>query len=1157
MRRIMRKLLRKMKRNMLYRIVRQKIYKVLKKKTEIYINKYKSSSNHYKLIEFAAEYEPDKDVYILWQIPKDYHFFFKNFFENHQVVFINKPKEFINLKRIINIKEAQTTLFSLLQKKSRLQALSFSKKFGIKIDYLKPGFIGHPLKNSLSACFFDKLSDNNGNYSMGKLIATIAHSQLSPILQDQGVKLRVLYKALKIGASCLPSFIVTEKFLGPKITKRVLILPHNASPNGLKKTEANLVKLAISENPKADIFVYIHKSRPTYKLIYKDIKIGEKTCRYAVVSRVISTTDMILACDQIYTDHSMKAVDAIFYDKKLTVVGKPFYSGWGLTDDRSVKPRKRKLTVDEFFSIIFLKCTRYCYDDQDSATGLLATMFDVAGSYSQAKLNSISKKELDNPSSLLHLCNSEYWPNVFDLWASGGRVGLNLVIQNNLSLTTIYPKGTSANYTIAAAIIGSTINSPYFVGAIRALKDKIPVNDIIAMLLKYCNLTGSYEALKEVAQLFGANNELEKSYNAWEKLKQLTNDKQVNENETQEIKESSFSDDYEIEFNMAKILARQHKYSESEALFYTLLLKGYVKKEVFAQLANIFKSTFRFKDAIILYELTLKWVNQNGRPTSISHSNLFYILDDGIQFINSLCLAIKTEPVRLTQYLLNKDLLDEKFGDNLKYDRAFYNASKQNLRLDKKTEQDYLSMAKACMIYEQPEQMLDILNRVKNPHQKINNYLCQVTAYMQNGTYSRAKEIIDALLIYSPQLKVYQEAIKLSILKNDYEWAKQLFENAEVNNFQKDGIPVDALLYRKFLFATDRPQEAFESFRLNPLVPLIKDCFGEKYIQHSVLATGPKILILAYYGPGDEIRFASLYSQISKLFPNKKVAFSCDPRLIELFAKSYSEFEFFPISRQRILSNKLNTEEFNQLPSFGLQIFLDSAGWKLTSEFQNISLVIDLLGEVVKDKNSISGRSFLTAHPNKIDFWSRRIQSPRIKIGLSWRSSVVSCARSEHYLSIQDLKPLLDLFDENLVEFFNLQYDDATKELDWVATNCRHQITNFPDLDQYNDLSSVAALMSCLDLVISPATTVIELAGALGCSSFLLSNSSELFWRKSNHVTKTDIWYKNVTHVEGDKPGDKSSLVMNLVEAVRSFVEERTPKDLLRENCYSKLEVRV
>jgi len=130
---------------------------------------------------------------------------------------------------------------------------------------------------------------------------------------------------------------------------------------------------------------------------------------------------------------------------------------------------------------------------------------------------------------------------------------------------------------------------------------------------------------------------------------------------------------------------------------------------------------------------------------------------------------------------------------------------------------------------------------------------------------------------------------------------------------------------------------------------------------------------------------------------------------------------------------------------------------------------------------------------------------------------------------------LAPIFDIKGVTFINLQYDECHEELDWVERKWPGKIWNPEELDQYNDLDEVAGLISSLPLVISPATTVVELSGALGVTTWLLSNSSELHWRNDREREK-DVWHQSINHLEADSPGDKISLVNNLKKKLEHFV---------------------
>jgi capsular polysaccharide export protein len=135
---------------------------------------------------------------------------------------------------------------------------------------------------------------------------------------------------------------------------------------------------------------------------------------------------------------------------------------------------------------------------------------------------------------------------------------------------------------------------------------------------------------------------------------------------------------------------------------------------------------------------------------------------------------------------------------------------------------------------------------------------------------------------------------------------------------------------------------------------------------------------------------------------------------------------------------------------------------------------------------------------------------------------------------VEELEPIFSI---QGIQYVNFQYDDCQEELDWIEARYPGKIINISEIDHYNDFESVAALMKCMDLLIAPAITVVELAGALGCKTWLLSNSSELFWRKIDS-SGTDVWHNNTTHIEGDILGDKNSLVDKLTNKLRNWVCE-------------------
>jgi len=189
-----------------------------------------------------------------------------------------------------------------------------------------------------------------------------------------------------------------------------------------------------------------------------------------------------------------------------------------------------------------------------------------------------------------------------------------------------------------------------------------------------------------------------------------------------------------------------------------------------------------------------------------------------------------------------------------------------------------------------------------------------------------------------------------------------------------------------------------------------------------------------------------------------------------------------------------------------------------------IVMVTDLIWQFRKKKKDFPGKGFLKHDESLAEKFRRRLNPEMRHVGICWRSSLTTHARSVNYLAVEELGPLLNLPD---VQFVNLQYDDCDAELAWIEDNYPGKIINFSEIDHYNDFDAVAALMKCMDMVIAPATSVAELSAALGCSTLLFAGSAEIEWRMIDGIG-TDVWQSSASIVVGKKRGDKFSLVQEL-----------------------------
>ena len=119
-----------------------------------------------------------------------------------------------------------------------------------------------------------------------------------------------------------------------------------------------MVSEAVKDNPNAEILFKIHPdtlARNTesgfQKLIPEQVKI---------IDWPINPITMLQSVDEVYVATSQLGFEALMCNKIVHVYGLPFYAGWGLTDDKVPCPRrKRKLSIEELFYIVYLKYVHY------------------------------------------------------------------------------------------------------------------------------------------------------------------------------------------------------------------------------------------------------------------------------------------------------------------------------------------------------------------------------------------------------------------------------------------------------------------------------------------------------------------------------------------------------------------------------------------------------------------------------------------------------------------------------------------------------------------------------------------------------------------------------------------------------------------------------
>ncbi len=187
---------------------------------------------------------------------------------------------------------------------------------------------------------------------------------------------------------------------------------------------------------------------------------------------------------------------------------------------------------------------------------------------------------------------------------------------------------------------------------------------------------------------------------------------------------------------------------------------------------------------------------------------------------------------------------------------------------------------------------------------------------------------------------------------------------------------------------------------------------------------------------------------------------------------------------------------------------------------------------------------YLHAEPENVAKWQKRIGSEGFKIGISWqgnRQSEIDVGRSfpvRHFEAIAGLPN---------VRLISLQKNDGVEQLRDLPAGMTVETLGDafdPGPDAFVD---TAAVMECLDLVITPDTAIAHLAGALGCPAWIaLKHVPDWRWL----LDRADSpWYPTLKlfrqPAPGDWPGVFAAMEAKLTrQSRRRAIEGPSPKEI-------------
>jgi hypothetical protein len=212
-----------------------------------------------------------------------------------------------------------------------------------------------------------------------------------------------------------------------------------------------------------------------------------------------------------------------------------------------------------------------------------------------------------------------------------------------------------------------------------------------------------------------------------------------------------------------------------------------------------------------------------------------------------------------------------------------------------------------------------------------------------------------------------------------------------------------------------------------------------------------RIVFRRVHSPSDEIIYSNIFNDLIR--DNCHVIIETDKRLLKLFKRSFPKAEVVPRQKNepypRLLDNDIDFQA-------------------------NFSDPFETYRDDLKKFPNHDG--YLIPDPKKVRYWKnylKNLSGNKIKVGISWGSITKGVIESQMTTTLDQWRDVVDI---SQIQFINLQYGDVGEELKNNAPNV-HVIN---EVDLFNDIESLAAIIGNLDLVISVDNINSNLAGALG-----------------------------------------------------------------------------
>ena len=270
--------------------------------------------------------------------------------------------------RILARPDAEVFLWGL---KGEPRLLAFFKANAIRVRFVEDGFLRSVELGGNRTPPFSLTLDSRAPYFDARQPTDLEHLLAS---HDFDADPALMTRAQALMASMLRSGVSKynhqspvdiRSLYGPKTRPRILVLGQAEDDASItfgsdrRYSNCDAVTIAALENPQAQV---IYKPHPDVMNAWRrqgsDIERVRRYCE--VLERDIPLAQSLETIDHVYTITSLGGFESLMRGIPVTTLGCPFYSGWGLTDERQGNARRgRPLSVLQVFAAAYILYPRY------------------------------------------------------------------------------------------------------------------------------------------------------------------------------------------------------------------------------------------------------------------------------------------------------------------------------------------------------------------------------------------------------------------------------------------------------------------------------------------------------------------------------------------------------------------------------------------------------------------------------------------------------------------------------------------------------------------------------------------------------------------------------------------------------------------------------